>query len=126
LPNLALMNSIGLDTIAGSKLLQLKFGSASAFQPDQAVMHKGRRARFIRVRNGAAIIQHWGGSHALAVPLDTLSVPPQKQRYPAQRATAGADARQAGTSPNRSPLVVRAEVGWLSRHPPQRRPLLRP
>jgi hypothetical protein len=126
LPNLAQTNSIGLDTIAGAKLLQLKFGSAGAFQPDQAVTHNGRRARFIRVKNGAAIIQHWGDSHALAVPLDTLSVLPQKQRYPAQHAPAGAEARQIGTTPNRSRLVVRAEMGRLPRHHPQRRPLLRP
>jgi hypothetical protein len=33
------MYTLGLDTIAGAKLLQLKFGSFGAFQPDQAVIH---------------------------------------------------------------------------------------
>ena len=59
LPNLAPMNSIGLDTIAGSKLLQLRFGPAGVFQSEQAVMHGERRARFVRVSDGAAIIRYW-------------------------------------------------------------------
>lgn len=120
------MNSLGLDTIAGAKLLQLRFGPAGAFQPDQAVMHGSRRARFIRMRNGAAIIQHWGDSHAVSVPLETLSIPAEKQHYPARGAPAGANARQARATSDWPGLVVRAEVGWLPRHRPQRRPLLRP
>ena len=77
------MYTLGLDTIAGSKLLQLKFGSSGVFQPDQAVMHGDRRARFICISDGAAIIQHWGNSHPVAVPPETLSLPPERQRYPA-------------------------------------------
>ena len=69
------MNTLGLDTIAGAKLLQLKFGSRAAFQPDQAVMHGDRRARFIRMRDGAAIIRYWDESHAVEVPHETLSLP---------------------------------------------------
>jgi len=120
------MYTLGLDTIAGSKLLQLKFGSAGAFQPDQVVLHGDSRARFIRISDGAAIIQHWGESHPVAVRPETLSLPPPKQHCPEPRAPAGADARQARATPNRSRLVVRAKVGWLPRHHPQRRPLLRP
>lgn len=107
------MNTLGLDTIAGAKLLQLKFGAAADFQPDQAVMHGDRRARFIRVKNGTAIIQHWGDSHAVAVPLEALSIPAEKPRYPAMRA------------PRRSRRVIRAEMGWLPRDHRQRRPVLR-
>jgi hypothetical protein len=122
------MYTLGLDTIAGSKLLQLKFGASGVFQPDQAVMHEDRRARFIRISDGAAIIQHWGHSHPVAVPPETLSLPPAKQHDPEPRAPAEADARQARPAPtsHRSRLVVRAEMGWLPRHHPQRRPLLRP
>lgn len=69
------MDSIGLDTIAGSKLLQLRFGPAGVFQPEQAVMHGNRRARFIRMSDGAAIIRYWGDSHPVAVPPETLSLP---------------------------------------------------
>jgi hypothetical protein len=118
--------TLGLDTIAGAKLLQLKFGASAAFQPDRAVMHGEQRARFIRVTEGAAIIRHPDDSHPVAVPLETLSLPREQHGYSGPRATARADARQAVTSPKRSRLGLRAEVGWLSRHHPQRRPLLRP
>lgn len=120
------MDKLGLDTIAGARLLQLKFGSAGAFQPDQAVMHGNRRARFIRIHKGAAVIQHWGDSHAVAVPFERLSVPPQKQPYPALRAPAGAIARETGTGSRQRGPGVRAETGRLPRRHPQRRPLLRP
>lgn len=69
------MYTLGLDTIAGAKLLQLKFGSAGAFQPDHAVLHENRRARFICISYGYAIIRHWGDSQAVAVPPETLSLP---------------------------------------------------
>jgi hypothetical protein len=76
------MYTLGLDTIAGAKLLQLKFGSAAAFQPDQAVMHGDHRARFIRVSGGAAVIRRCGDSHAIAVPLESVSQPPETQLQP--------------------------------------------
>jgi hypothetical protein len=125
-PNLARMNTIGMDTIAGSKLLQVRFGLSGVFQSDQAVMHGDRRARFIRMCDGAAIIRYWGESRSVAVPPETLSLPPPKQRQPAQRAPVGTDAREAVASTNRSRLGVRAKVERLPRHHPQRRPLLRP
>ena len=75
LPNLGRMYTLGLDTIAGAKLLQLKFGVSAVFQPDQAVMHGDRRARFIRMSDGAAIIRHWGDSQPVAVSPETLSTP---------------------------------------------------
>jgi hypothetical protein len=106
------MYTLGLDTIAGAKLLQLKFGASGVFQPDQAVMHGDRRARFIRVSDGAAIIRHWGGSQPVAVPTETLSLPPEKP-----------DARQVGTAPNRLRPLVRAEMGRLPRRHPRRRQL---
>ena len=70
------MYTLGMDTIAGAKLLQLKFGSAGLFQPERAVLHEGRRARFIRISDGAAIIRHWGDGKPVAVPPETLSLPP--------------------------------------------------
>jgi hypothetical protein len=69
------MYTLGLDTIAGAKLLQLKFGTSGVFQPDQAVTHGDRRARFIRMSDGAAIIRYWGDSQPVAVPPETLSTP---------------------------------------------------
>lgn len=122
-PKLARMNtSTALDTIAGSKLLQLRFGTAGDFQPDQAVIHGDRRARFIRVCDGAAIIQYWGDSQSVTVPLETLSFPPQKQDDLAGRATAGAHPRRARATRDRPWLMSGARMGWVSR----RRPLLRP
>jgi len=118
------MYTLGLDTIAGAKLLQVKFGASGAFQPDQAVMHGGRRARFIRMSDGAAIIRHCGGGHPVAVPLETLSLPAEKQADPAPRSTVRA--RPASASPDRSQTGGRADMGRFPRRHPQRRPLLRP
>src|SRR5437763_18554 len=120
------MYTLGLDTIAGSKLLQLKFGAAAAFQPDQAVLHGDRRARFIRMDDGAAMIRHWGESHPAAVPPAAPALPSAKAGYAPLRAPAGANARQARDTPGRARLVVRARMRWLPGHHRQRRPLLHP
>jgi hypothetical protein len=111
------MYTLGLDTIAGAKLLQLKFGAVGAFQPDQAVMHGDRRARFIRMSGGAAIIRHWGDSQPVAVPPEALSLPPENQSPPAPRAP-------AIPTPRRSRPVARGEMGWLPRHHRRRHLLL--
>jgi hypothetical protein len=113
------VDTLGLDTIAGAKLLQLKFGSAGAFQPDRAVMHGDRRARFIGMSEGSAIIRHCGSSHPVAVALETLSLPPAEEAHVAARA----DPRLAGTL---SRLRLRTDMGRFRRNHPHRRPLLRP
>jgi hypothetical protein len=119
-PKLARMNtSTALDTIAGSKLLQLRFGRAGDFQPNQAVIHDDRRARFIRVSDGAAIIRYWGDDRSVAVPLESISLPPERLDDPALRAPAVANARRA-RSTNRPRLVPRVRLGSVPR------PLLRP
>src|SRR5215472_16638276 len=102
LPNLARMYTLGLDTIAGSKLLQLKFGRCGLFQPDEAVMHGDRRARFIRVSDGEAIIRSCGDSCPVAVPLETLSLPQAREhdRQP-HLPPARADARRTRAAPSR-------------------------
>jgi hypothetical protein len=69
-----LANLAGMDYIAGAKILRQRFDSGS-FHPDQAVMHGDRRATFIRMSDGAAIIRHWGDSRAVAVAPDSLSLP---------------------------------------------------
>jgi hypothetical protein len=120
------MYTLGLDTIAGAKLLQVRFGALADFQPDQAVIHNGRRARFIGARDGLAIIRYLGDRNPIAVPLETLSLSSGEQDYSGRRATASADAGEAGAAPYRSRLVVRAEMGRLSRPHLQRRPVLRP
>ena len=48
---------------------------------DQPVLHAGRHATFLHMSGGVAIIRYWGGSHAVAVPPETLSL------RPASRAT---------------------------------------
>ena len=68
-----------MDYIAGAKILQERYRSG-VFQPDQAVMHGERRATFIRMNDGAAIIRHWGDSRAVAVSPDSLSLPAAKKR----------------------------------------------
>ena len=49
--------------------------SISVLSPDQAVLHAGRRATFLRMNRGAAIIRYWGDSHAVSVAPDALSLP---------------------------------------------------
>jgi hypothetical protein len=45
---------------------------------DQPVLHSGRRATFLHMSGGVAIIRYWGDSHAVAVPPETLSLRPMK------------------------------------------------
>ncbi|HEX5175141.1 MAG TPA: hypothetical protein VFV91_13470 [Gaiellaceae bacterium] len=42
--------------------------------PEQPVLHAGRRATFLHMSGGVAIIRHCGDSHAVAVPPETLSL----------------------------------------------------
>ena len=53
---------------------------AVQFHPDQLVLHGDRRATFLRVSKGAAIIRYRGDSHAHSVPLESLSLPAVKRR----------------------------------------------
>jgi hypothetical protein len=46
---------------------------------DQPVLHAGRRATFLHMSGGAAIIRYWGDSHAVAVPPETLSLRPTRE-----------------------------------------------
>ena len=53
---------------------------AVQFHPDQLVLHGNRRATFLRISKGAAIIRYRGDSHAHSVPLESLSLPAAKRR----------------------------------------------
>jgi hypothetical protein len=72
-----------MDTVAGARILRSRF--QFAFRPDQAVMHGNRRATFIRMNAGGAIIRHWGDSRAISVPLESLSLPLVRRNYPGSR-----------------------------------------
>lgn len=72
-----------MDTVAGARILRSR--AQFAFQPDQAVMHGDRHATFIRMNGGGAVIRHWGDSRAVSVPLDSLSLPLTRRRYPGSR-----------------------------------------
>jgi hypothetical protein len=50
--------------------------------PEQPVLHAGRRAPFLHMSGGVAIIRHWGDSHAVAVPPETISLVPTGRRVP--------------------------------------------
>ena len=52
----------------------------AVLHPDQHVLHGGRRATFLHMSRGAAIIRYWGDSHAVSVPPDALSLPPARSR----------------------------------------------
>ncbi len=54
----------------------LAMDSIAGLQPEQPVLHRGRRATFLHMRRGAAIIRYWGSSHAVSVPPDSLSLAP--------------------------------------------------
>jgi hypothetical protein len=72
-----------MDTIAGARILRSRL--EFAFRPDQAVMHGDRRATFIRMNAGGAVIRHWGDNRAVSVPLESLSLPVANRRYPGSR-----------------------------------------
>ena len=55
-------------------------GSITILSADQHVMHGGRRATFLHMRRGEAVIRYWGDSHAVAVPPETLALPPRRTR----------------------------------------------
>jgi hypothetical protein len=48
---------------------------------DQPVLHSGRRATFLHMSGGVAIIRYWGGSHAVAVPPESLSLRPMRRTH---------------------------------------------
>jgi hypothetical protein len=50
--------------------------SIAVLAPDQAVLHRGRRATFLHMSRGTAIIRYWGDSHAVSVSPEALSLPP--------------------------------------------------
>ncbi len=55
-------------------------GSIAVLSADQHVMHGGRRATFLHMSRGEAIIRYWGDSHAVAVPPETLMLSPRRSR----------------------------------------------
>lgn len=57
---------------------------------DRPVQHAGRRATFLHMSGGVAVIRYWGESHAVAVPPETLSLRPSS-RIAGSRRTAAAD-----------------------------------
>ena len=71
-------NPATMDMVAGAKILQQRF--QATLHADQDVLHGDRRATFVRMNRGMAIIRYWGDSHAVSVPLETLSVPPPRRR----------------------------------------------
>jgi hypothetical protein len=48
--------------------------SIAGLSPEQPVLHAGRRATFLRMSGGVAMIRHRDDSHAVAVPPETLSL----------------------------------------------------
>ena len=57
----------------------------ATLSPGQAVLHRGRRATFLHMSGGVAIIRHRGDNHAVAVPPETLSLAgsePRLRRLP--------------------------------------------
>jgi len=54
--------------------------SIAVLSPEQPVLHNGRRATFLHMTRGAAIIRYWGDSHAVSVAPETLSLSPGRAR----------------------------------------------
>jgi hypothetical protein len=54
--------------------------SIAILAPDQPVVHSGRRATFLHMSRGEAIIRYWGESHAVAVPPASLAPLPTRSR----------------------------------------------
>jgi hypothetical protein len=62
--------------------------SVGVLPADQSVLHAGRRATFLHMSGGVAIIRYWGDSHAVAVPPETLSLRPPLPAAPPRRTAA--------------------------------------
>lgn len=60
---------------------------------DQPVLHAGRRATFLHMSRGAAIIRYWGDSHAVAVPPENLSLRRGRGRSPDESRRPALEAR---------------------------------
>jgi hypothetical protein len=58
---------------------------------DQPVLHAGRRATFLHMSRGKAIIRYWGGSHAVSVSPEALSPLPTRTRTGPGRPLAAGD-----------------------------------
>ena len=65
--------------------------SIAALGPDQPVMHAGRRATFLHMSRGTAVIRYWGDSHAMSVPPESLSLPPTRRAARSSRPLAARD-----------------------------------
>lgn len=52
--------------------------SLASLFADRPVLHAGRRATFLHMSGGVAIIRYWGDSHAVAVPPESLSLRPRR------------------------------------------------
>jgi hypothetical protein len=61
------------------------------FYLDQPVLHHGRRATFLSMSRGAAIIRYWGDSHAHSVPVEALSLMHVTDRRRSRRPLAAGD-----------------------------------
>jgi hypothetical protein len=72
-------------------MAQVAMDSIAVIGPDQPVIHAGRRATFLHMSRGAAIIRYWGGSHAVAVPPEALSLPPTRSAARSSRPLAARD-----------------------------------
>lgn len=55
-------------------------GPIAVLASDQHVMHGGRRATFLHMSRGEAVIRYWGDSHAVGVPPESLALPPRRAR----------------------------------------------
>jgi hypothetical protein len=65
--------------------------SIAVLHPDQPVLHAGRRATFLHLSRGGAIIRYWGDSHAVSVPPEALSLSPSRNAGRLRRPLAASD-----------------------------------
>jgi hypothetical protein len=62
----------------GGDLDSVQMDALAVVYLDQPVLHGGRRATFLHMNRGEAIIRYWGDTHAVAVPPEALTFPPLK------------------------------------------------
>jgi hypothetical protein len=72
-------------------MAQVAMDSIAVLCPEQPVMHAGRRATFLHMSRGEAIIRYRGSSHAVAVPPEALSLPPPRDAARSRRPLAARD-----------------------------------
>ena len=78
---------------------------------DRPVLHAGRRATFLNMSGGVAIIRYWGDSHAVAVPPEAVSLQAPHRRHDGGEPSRPATSRRRGSRPRAAGRTAESGAG---------------